>query len=279
MATVQLSDTQLEYIEEGKGDLVVLVHGTLGDYRSWELQMNEFAGSYHTVSYSRRYHFPNQCNGNESDYSAVLHGDDLAELVTRLGFDSAHIAGTSYGAYVALLMAARHPEKVRSLVLGDPPVFSLIEDDPEGRGLKDRFMEKVWEPAGKMMQEGKKAEGIKRFVEGVVEKGAFDQFPPNVKDLIMDNACEFRVETSSPDFWTPFTCKDARGITTPTLLLTGDKSLRMFQLIVDRLEQCLPNNRSVRIPDTTHEVPADNPEAYNKIVLEFLEENSDRAQV
>ena len=275
MSTVQLGDTQLEYIEEGKGDLVVLVHGTLGDYRSWELQMNEFAGSYRTVSYSRRYHFPNQCNGNESDYSAVLHGDDLAELVTRLGFDSAHIVGTSYGAYTALLMAARHPEKVRSLVLGDPPVFSLIEDDPEGRGLKDRFMEKVWEPAGKLMQEGNKAEGIKIFVEGVVEEGAFDQFPPDVRGLIMDNACEFRVETSSPNFWTPFTCRDAQGITTPTLLLTGDKSLRMFHLVVDRLGQCLPNNQSVRVPDTTHEVPADNPEAYNKIVLEFLEENAE----
>jgi pimeloyl-ACP methyl ester carboxylesterase len=58
------------------------------------------------------------------------------------------------------------------------------------------------------------------------------------------------------------------------LLLTGDKSLRMFQLIVDELERCLPNSESVRVPETTHEVPADNPEAYNEIVLGFLAKHS-----
>jgi len=104
----------------------------------------------------------------------------------------------------------------------------------------------------------------------VVEKGAFDQFPPEVQNLIMENACEFKVETSSPDFWTPFTCEEADQATAPTLLLTGDNSLRMFQLIVDELDRCLPNNETMRVPQTTHEVSSDNPEAYNEMVLGFL---------
>jgi len=270
MPTVQIDGTQLEYIERGQGDPVVLVHGTLGDYRSWGLQMDVFAETYRVISYSRRYHYPNECSGDESDYSAALHADDLAAFITGLGLDSAHVVGTSYGAYTALLLAARHPERVRALVLGDPPVLPLLEHNLEGRALRDDFLEKVWEPAGEMMQRGEIEDGVRVFVDGVVEEGAFDRFPPEWQSLTMDNVCEFKVETSSPDLWTPFTCEDAEQIETPTLLLTGDKSLRWLQLIVDELERCMPNSEAGIVPETTHEVTSDNPEAYNEMVLEFL---------
>lgn len=270
MPTIQANGAQLEYIERGEGDPVVLVHGTLGDYRSWGLQMEAFAATYRVISYSRRYHYPNQCRGDESDYSAALHADDLAAFISALGLASAHVVGTSYGAYTALLLAARHPERVRALVLGDPPVLPLLEQSPEGRALRDDFLAKVWEPAGEMMERGEVESGVRIFVDGVVEEGTFDRFPPEVQDLILDNACEFKIETSSPDFWTPFTCEDAGQIATRTLLLTGDMSLEWLQLIVDELDRCMPNNERVTVPETTHEVTSDNPEAYNEIVLGFL---------
>lgn len=274
MPAIQIDGTTLEYVERGRGEPVVLVHGTLGDYRSWQLQMETFAGAYRTISYSRRHHHPNRCSGDEAGYSAALHADDLAAFITGLGLESAHVVGNSYGAYTALFLAARHPERVRALVLGDPPVLPLLEHIPGGRELRNDFLANVWEPAGEMMQRGEIRSGVRRFVDGVVEDGAFDSFPPEVQKLIMDNACEFKIETSSSDFWTPFTCEEAERIATPTLLLTGDRSLRMFQLIVDDLARCLPNNESVRVPDTTHEVSSDNPDAYNEIVLGFLSKHS-----
>lgn len=274
MSSVEIHGTKLEYTEQGKGDPMVLVHGTLGDYRSWELQMGAFAKKYRTISYSRRYHYPNPCSGDESDYSAILHADDLAAFITGLGLDSAHIVGNSYGAYTSLFLAARHPERVRTLILGDPPVFPLLEHSEEGRALRDDFLARVWERAGELLRRGEIEDGVRVFVDGVVEDGAFDRFPPEVRNLIMDNACEFGIETSSPDFWTPFTCEDAGRVATPTLLLTGDRSMKMFQLIVEELERCLPNGETVRVPETTHEVSSDNPEAYNGIVSGFLATHS-----
>jgi len=275
MPTIQLNDTPLEYVEKGRGEPVILVHGTLGDYRSWELQLDPFAEKYRTISYSRRYHHPNPCEGDESDYSAALHADDLATFIEELGLDSAHIVGNSYGAYTALFLAARHPERVRTLVLGEPPVFPLLEQHSEGRPLRDNFLEEVWKPAGEILERGKMEKGVKKFVDGVVEEGAFEEFPPPVQQLILDNACEFKAETSSPDFWTTFTHEEAEQITTPTLLLTGEQSLRMFQLIVYELKRCLPNNEYVTIPESTHEMPADDPQRYNEVVLAFLEKHAE----
>jgi pimeloyl-ACP methyl ester carboxylesterase len=274
MPTIQTNGTQLHYIEQGQGEPVVLVHGTLGDYRSWELQMDVFAQRYRTISYSRRYHHPNECSGEETDYSAALHAEDLAGFLTGLGLDSAHVVGNSYGAYTALLLAANHPKRVRTLVLGEPPVLSLLDDNPEGRREREGFLSKVWEPTGDLLQRGETKDGVRRFVDGVVEDGAFDGFPPQTQSLIMDNACELKVETSSPDFWTPFTHDDARRVTMSTLLLTGDETLKMLRLIVDELDSSLPNNRYVIVPDSTHEMPADNPLAYNEIVLGFLTRHS-----
>lgn len=270
MPSIQLNDTQLHYLERGQGEPLVLVHGTLGDYRSWELQLKPFAKTYRTITYSRRYHHPNPCPEGASAYSATLHADDLAALIEGLEIDSAHVVGTSYGAYTALLLAARHPERVRALVLGDPPVFPLLEHSTEGRTLRHEFLSTVWEPAAEMMREGRTRSGIRAFVDGVVEEGVFDQFSRGVREMIMANACEFAIETASPDFFTPFSCEDARQIATPTLLLTGDKSRRLFQLIIDELERCLPNSETVRVPETTHELSSDNPDAYNEIVLKYL---------
>lgn len=274
MPAVKVNGTQLEYREQGQGEPVVLVHGTLGDLRSWNPQIDAFAEHYRVITYSRRYHHPNQCDGNESDYSAASHAEDLAAFIRSLGIESAHIVGNSYGAYTALFLAARHPEQVRAVVFGEPPVFPLLDRTPEGREVRDDFLEKIWRPAGERLRNGKLKEGVRHFVDGVIGDGTFDQFPDEVEKLLMDNVCEFKAETASPEFWTPFTCEEARQIQAPALLLTGEHSLRMFALIVSELDQCLPNNEWVTLPDCTHEMPGDNPEAYNETVLHFLNNHS-----
>lgn len=271
MTTVAVRGTNLEYVEHGKGEPLVLVHGTLGDHRTWAAQADVFGQSFRTIAYSRRYHHPNPCVGDESDYTARLHADDLADVILGLGLDSAHVVGTSYGAYTALFLAARHPELVRALVLGDPPVLPLLDHSRRGRELRETFLDQVWNAAGIMMRQGRTEAGVRTFVDGVVEAGAYDRFPSQVQQMILDNACEFAAETSSPEFFTPFSRQDARRVSRETLLLTGDRSREMFGIIVDELHRWLPRSEVERVPNTTHEVSSDNPDAYNVMVLEFLE--------
>jgi len=274
MPTAQLDSTPLEYIERGAGEPVVLVHGSLGDLRSWEPQMDALAADHRVVAYSRRYHHPNDAPAEDAGYDAALHADDLVALLDELTIESAHLVGSSYGAFTSLFASMRHPDRVRSQVLSEPPALRLLDGHPEGRRILDRFLDEVWEPAGALLAEGRMEEGVRTFVDGLFGAGAFAQLPAEVHDLIMDNADAFQKETASTRAFTPFTCDDAAVVTTPTLLLCGGSSLRMFHLVVDELARCLPDNECVRLPETSHDIPAERAADFNELVTRFIDEHS-----
>ena len=52
---VFINGDSLHYIDVGKGDPVVFVHGGIGDYRTWGAQMDTFAKNHRVIAYSRRY--------------------------------------------------------------------------------------------------------------------------------------------------------------------------------------------------------------------------------
>src|SRR5688572_4192383 len=80
--SVFINGDTIHYIEMGKGDPVVFVHGSLGDYRTWGGQFDAFAKNYHVIAYSRRYAYPNNKIVNDSaDYSVIQHAKDLTEFL------------------------------------------------------------------------------------------------------------------------------------------------------------------------------------------------------
>ena len=122
--SVFINGDSIHYIDIGKGDPVVFVHGTLGDYRTWGAQMDTFSKNHRVIAYSRRFALPNKQMINDSaDYSAIAHAKDLAEFIKALKLEPVHLVGHSYGAFTALLTTIDHPELVRSLMLGEPPAY------------------------------------------------------------------------------------------------------------------------------------------------------------
>jgi pimeloyl-ACP methyl ester carboxylesterase len=114
----------LHYVEQGGGDPVIFVHGSLRDYTHWQEQVSAFAKNHHAIAYSRRYNFPNQ-NAPISGYSAVIDAEDLAQLIEALHLGKVEIVGHSYGALAALFLAVHHPDVIRALSLAEPPVIVL----------------------------------------------------------------------------------------------------------------------------------------------------------
>jgi non-heme chloroperoxidase len=264
--TIHINGADLAYIEQGAGDTVVLVHGGLGDFRSWMFQIEPFAQRYRVISYSRRYHFPNRGAAQASEYLATQHRDDLAALIEALTIAPAHVVASSYGAFVSLLVGRARPELLRSLVLGEPPAPTLLGPDAI-KGMAAQI-----EPSRQSFERGDAEQAIRSFIDSVAGQGAFDQFPPPVQQAMLENAPEFRLEvnTAPERYFSAFDCDDARMITTPALLVTGEISPQFFHQVTDELERCMPKTERASIPRASHGMHNMNPQAYTETVLAFL---------
>jgi pimeloyl-ACP methyl ester carboxylesterase len=247
----------------------VLVHGTLGDYRTWDGQLEAFSKGYRLISYSRRYHYPNEWTKDSTDFSVTIHARDLAAFIKTLNLPPVHLIGHSYGAFIAFLVARDHPEVIRSLTLGEPPIMPLLKTTPEGDALLTTSI-KTSIASSEAFKQGNDEEGVRRFVNGVLGEGSYEKLPPPVLKRLMDNAQELKGETSSQDLFPPTTCEDVQKVKAPILVLDGEHSPKIFHLVNDMLEHCLPSVERATIPAASHGLEFENPQAFNETVLAFI---------
>ena len=271
--TVLVRGAELAYMQAGQGDPVVFVHGSLSDLNTFRPQFDAFAEQYRVVSYSRRYHPPNQPPANDSVYSATLHAQDLAALIETLGLERPHIVASSYGAYTSLMLAIQRPTLVRSLVLGEPPAFPVIWKTAEGEPVFKAFEEGALQPARRAFERGDLEDGMRQFIEGVTGvKGLFDQIPAPGRAELMTYGRVMQREmlTDLAHYMPQVSCDDLKALKVPTLLVTGDQSARFFHVITDEIARCLPKRERIEIPNAGHSMHLDNTVTYNAEVLKFL---------
>ena len=271
---LDLNGTRLTYRLTGDSGAapVVFVHGTMGDLRSWAGQENVFAQVYRVLVYSRRYHPPNPPVNDDQTYSPKLHSEDLAALLLTLDLAPAHVVGSSYGAYTALQLTRDHPQLVRSLVLAEPPIFSLLTGSEEGDAARRAFYRNALDPARAAFVRRDSVAGVRLFVDGVTGRGSFERLPAPARADMLAHTFEMRREmlAERADYLPPVSCAELGRITTPVLIVRGERSPRMFQLISDELARCLGNDTTVVIPGAAHPPHAANPNYYNRVVARFL---------
>lgn len=283
MASLDIDGTRFEYSENGSGEPLVMVHGSASDYRTWQFQRDAFAEQYRAISYSRRWHWPNDPVPEGTDYSMAQHVDDLRAIVRSLDATPAHLVGHSYGGFLSLLLAIAEPQLVRTLVLAEPPVITLfVSSTPKPTELLKlllrrprtaaaivKFGAKGVAPASKAFRQGDMEAGIRAVGGAVFGRGGFDRLPEARQAQVRDNSTNVKAELLGSGSL-PLEADRVRQVQIPTLLVTGERSLGLFQRLTDRLEELLPHAERVAIPGAMHMMHEDNAAAYNAAVLSFL---------
>jgi pimeloyl-ACP methyl ester carboxylesterase len=288
MLNVTINGTSLEYAEYGEGEPLVLVHGSASDYRTWHNQQEEFARRYRVIVYSRRYHWPNEQIAEDADYSMLEHLDDLEAMIQKLGAVPAHLVGHSYGAFLSLLLAIKRPALVRTLVLAEPPAITLfVSNTPKPLELLKllvtrprtaitlvKFGAKAMAPAKAIAERGDAKKAMRLFGATILGQQFYNRLSERRLEQVDANAT--RAEFLGSGF-APLDAQHLRNVLTPTLLITGQHSHRLFHRLADRLEELLPNVERVEIEDASHILHEDNPSAFNKAVELFLEKSRSAA--
>lgn len=270
--SVDIRGEELHYIEQGAGEPLIFIHGTIGDYRAWISRMQPYSEDFSVVSYSRRYAWPNEQKFDSLvDYSVRIHADDLYALIQKLGFKKVHLVGHSYGAYTALTMTLDHPELVQSLVLGEPPAASLAENSERAQESFNAFLEDNLRPAARAFRADRNEAGLEHFIQGVMGNDfRLAQLPPEVKQGYMDNLLELWGAALTESFL-PLDPSAIQSLDIPVLLLVGDRSPSWLVEISKELHRLLPRSEMVSIENSSHGLYFENPEDVDQAIMEFLE--------
>lgn len=104
------------YVEVyGKGEPLLFIHGNGGSINNFTKQIPYFAKNYKVIIADSRAHGKSTDNGDSLTYEMMA--DDYAALLDAMKIDSANIVGWSDGGINGILMAIRHPKKVKKLAI------------------------------------------------------------------------------------------------------------------------------------------------------------------
>jgi non-heme chloroperoxidase len=267
--TIDVGDTTLTYVEAGRGEPVVLVHGGMQDYRLWLPHLKALSARFRVIAYSRRNHYPGAVSRDGwADTASDLHGEDLARLVSALRLGRVHVVAHSSGAHAALFFASAHPDMVKSLAVNEPPASGMLSGSAEGLAVARGFAAKL-APSRDAFRSGDLASGVRLFSEVVSGPNAFDGRSAVVRDMMMANAVAHQADAVSERPRPTFTCEMARRISAPTLISNGDRSPNFFHVITDQLAICIPTNERATF-HASHTVPIEDSAAYDRSILAWL---------
>jgi len=115
MPKVKANDININYEQQGNGDPLILIPYLAADNACYAFQVADYAKHFTCISLDLR--GTGETDKPEGDYSTEVLADDVAAFMGAVGIEKAHISGLSLGAAAGMWLAAKYPDKVKSLSL------------------------------------------------------------------------------------------------------------------------------------------------------------------
>src|SRR5580700_4641430 len=225
MPKIKTADgVHLYYEETGAGTPVVFVHEFAGDYRTWEPQLRRFSRSHRCVTYSQRGYPPSDVPIDPAQYGQDILRGDVITIMDALGIKKAHVVGHSMGAYTALHVGLRHPERCISVTAAGCGWGSL--PDPAAR----EAMRKVAVETAKMFTEKGMAEAAAIYGDGAMRHPQKFKDPRGYAEfmrMLAEHSSQGHALTMSmlqakrPNLWDLEA--DLKKFSVPLLIIVGDE--------------------------------------------------------
>lgn len=255
----------------GSGDPTVLVHGSLMDHHNWDAVVGPLAEALQILVYDRRGY--GSSSGPPRTHAVREDASDLAGLLTATELYPAHLVTHSYAGAVAVRLASERPELVRSIVMHEPPMFGLLEDDPASAPEAHRLaaaISRLREVIGNGELERAAREIVEQFA---VQPGAWDRLRPEVRRSAERHVGLWAEEFADPEAVHPD--RDAlRNLVIPILVTSGDESPPVLNRIARALVTQLRNGTYRQIPGVGHVPQVTSPHQYVGVLGSFLLERN-----
>ncbi|HEY0679668.1 MAG TPA: alpha/beta hydrolase [Chitinophagaceae bacterium] len=279
-----LNNYKFNYVESGNGDTLILVHGSASDYRTWEKQVAAFGNHYHTIAYSRRFHTPNQPINDTEEYSIFQHVSDLEALINSFCKGPVHLLGHSYGGVACLLLVISKPHLVKSLILAEPPVFTLyVSSNPKPSELFKLLLKKPSlamaiikfgatgiGPTKNAVLQNKMNKALDIFGKATLGASTYRNLSESRRQQAFDNLIKAEI---TGNLFPRLDVSVIKRIKMPVLLLSAQNSPKLMHYLIDELHHYIPGSEKYIIPGASHIMHEDNADDFNSVVLTFLKKH------
>lgn len=262
MPHVTVNGVELFFELHGKGDdVIVLNNGVIANTASWAYQLPALKSQYRILLYDMRGQGQSQkwANG-EAHYTWQIHADDLAALLDTLDIQDAHIGGISYGGELALVFALHYPERCRKLIVADavsyvgPQLQAIVDSWARiaARGDHELFYRSTWYWNFSETFFGEKHDFLLSRIDA-----ANALHLPSVVQLCQ---CFLKLDVT----------ERLPEIALPTCVIVGAEDILKPVHYSQTIADGIPTANLHVIPGVGHASFWENPEAFNRILLEFL---------
>ncbi len=171
----------LYYRSEGKGPLVIMIHGLLMDGQCWRNNgvISALSSSFHVVCPDLIGHGASDKPDNPALYSRENQALSIVNLMDELGYEKAHVVGYSAGAWLTLGLLDLYPQRLSSVVLGGWDCLKGLPETPYGKLTFDMFISFARETAPELTRSlsAQDEKGVEHFFN------ALSRPPENVEPL------------------------------------------------------------------------------------------------
>jgi pimeloyl-ACP methyl ester carboxylesterase len=277
---LRVNGVRLHCVEEGKGPLVLLLHGFPQTSYAWRKQIPALAKRFRVVAPDLRGYGRSEKPPHVVNYRTTLLVEDVVALVHELGAERAHVVGHDWGGGIAWSVAQQHPDVVDRLAVLNCPHPARFE-----RALRSfsRQLLRSWYilflqlpvlPERLLLRDG--AAPLAQLLRDSARTGTFTEeslleyrrafsFPGAATAAINYYRALFR------DALTGRTPASTTLIRAPTLLIWAENDAALGNELTHDMEGLFASEfRLEYLPNTSHWVMEERPAVVNSLLLDFL---------
>lgn len=254
----------MHVVVTGEGPPVLFIHGSAADHTTWVIQQASLRSKVRLITYDRRGTGRSPLPEGASYLTIEQHARDASELIElHSGGAPIVVVGSSFGGVVALELARSFPHQVRGAMLLEPPLAPSDDLPPIPSNFLVRFDELARTQSGEAAAE--------YFLRSVLSDASWERIPKPFQERSKSLHASIRQDIAAlGEYHVRY--GELSKVTTPILLLGGERSAPFYRPALEALARHLGNARLELLSGAGHMMHADAHRRFNERVLEFLDE-------
>jgi proline iminopeptidase len=270
MATIKLNGTELFYKRIGEGIPCLVMHGGLGfDHTYLHPWLDPLGDTMELIYYDHR----GNGRSGRPDKGTMTHAQFAADadaLASHLSKGKVAVLGHSYGGFIALEVALRHPERLSHLILLDTAPSSPAHSNFEEIMDNARRMGATQEMLAAMARESTTDDEM-RDNFSIYWPVYFKNFDPDIADRLVENTIVTVAGGARDGELEGYDVTERLGeIQVPTLILAGRYDWICPPSQAQIMHQNIPNSELVIFADSGHLPYVEEPDHFFKTVRDWL---------